>query len=48
MFLAGDDSAFITGTVVNVDGGFDAAGLIFSYEELTGYKSNVRDASKSD
>ncbi len=48
LFLASDDAAYMTGSVVNVDGGFDAAGLIFSYTELTGYKSDRRDPAKSD
>ena len=29
MFLAADESSFVVGHVLNVDGGFDAAGLIF-------------------
>ena len=48
LFLASDEAAYLTGSVVNVDGGFDAAGLIFSYTELTTVKSDVRDHSKSD
>ena len=48
VFLAGDDAAYMTGSVVNVDGGFDAAGLIFSYDELLKVKSDVRDETKSD
>ena len=28
LFLASDEAAFITGHVLNVDGGFDAAGLM--------------------
>ena len=48
LFLASDDAAYLTGSVVNVDGGFDAAGLIFSYTELTTVKSDVRDPTKSD
>ena len=48
LFLASDEAAYLTGSVVNVDGGFDAAGLIFSYTELTTVKSDVRDPIKSD
>lgn len=48
VFLASDDADYMTGSVVNVDGGFDAAGLIFSYNELLKVKSDVRDESKSD
>ena len=48
LFLASADAAYVTGGVVNVDGGFDAAGLIFSYTELTTVKSDVRDPAKSD
>ena len=48
LFLASDEAAYLTGSVVNVDGGFDAAGLIFSYTELTTVKSDVRDPSRSD
>ena len=48
LFLASDEAAYLTGSVVNVDGGFDAAGLIFSYTELTTVKSDVRDPVKSD
>ena len=48
LFLASDDAAYMTGSVVNVDGGFDAAGLIFSYTELTTVKSDVRDPAKSE
>ena len=48
LFLASDEAAYLTGSIVNVDGGFDAAGLIFSYTELTTVKSDVRDPSKSD
>ena len=35
LFLACDDSSFITGEILNVDGGFNAAGLIFPQERLT-------------
>ena len=48
LFLASADAAYVTGSIVNVDGGFDAAGLIFSYTELTTVKSDVRDPAKSD
>ena len=48
LFLASDDAAYMTGSVVNVDGGFEAAGLIFSYTELTTVKSDARDPDKSD
>ena len=34
LFLACDDSAFTTGHVLNVDGGFEAAGLMFPAEEI--------------
>jgi 3-oxoacyl-[acyl-carrier protein] reductase len=30
VFLASADSSFVAGHILNVDGGFDAAGLIFS------------------
>jgi 3-oxoacyl-[acyl-carrier protein] reductase len=30
IFLASDDSSFVVGHILNVDGGFDAAGLIFN------------------
>ena len=48
VFLATDDAAYMTGSVVNVDGGFDAAGLMFNYDELLKVKSDVRDESKSE
>jgi 3-oxoacyl-[acyl-carrier protein] reductase len=35
VFLASDDASFVAGHVLNVDGGFDAAGLIFDDEELS-------------
>ena len=43
VFLATADAAFMNGSIVNVDGGFDAAGLMFSYEELTTVKSDIRE-----
>jgi 3-oxoacyl-[acyl-carrier protein] reductase len=33
LFLASDESSFVHGHILNVDGGFDAAGLIFSDDE---------------
>ena len=38
VFLASDDSSFVCGHVLNVDGGFDAAGLIFNDEVLAAPK----------
>jgi 3-oxoacyl-[acyl-carrier protein] reductase len=32
LFLASSDASFVNGAVLNVDGGFDAAGLIFEQE----------------
>ena len=48
LYLAGENAGFVTGSVINVDGGFDAAGLMFSYDELTSLKSDERDGEKSD
>ena len=36
LFLACDDSTFTTGHILNVDGGFEAAGLMFPAEEISG------------
>lgn len=36
LFLACADSSFTTGHVLNVDGGFEAAGLMFPPEEIAG------------
>jgi 3-oxoacyl-[acyl-carrier protein] reductase len=47
VFLASDDAAYMTGSIVNVDGGFDSAGLIFSMDELLTLKSDARDPEKS-
>ncbi len=34
LFLAGDESAYISGHTINVDGGFDAAGMLFDLGDL--------------
>ena len=39
IFLASDEAQFIHGTTLNVDGGFNAAGLIFNTDEITSYQS---------
>jgi 3-oxoacyl-[acyl-carrier protein] reductase len=33
LFLASDEASFVSGHILNVDGGFDAAGLIFEPPE---------------
>jgi NAD(P)-dependent dehydrogenase (short-subunit alcohol dehydrogenase family) len=43
VFLASDDSEFIHGETLNVDGGFGAAGLVFSTSEMQAFKSGARD-----
>jgi len=47
-FLVDERASYITGSIINVDGGFDSAGLMFSYEELKSFKSDERDKTKSD
>ena len=43
VFLASDDCQFIHGETLNVDGGFGAAGLVFSTVEMKSYKSGGRE-----
>ncbi len=43
LFLACEDAAYTTGHVLNVDGGFEAAGLMFPQEEIAG-ASDMEDA----
>ena len=44
IFLSSDEAQFIHGTTLNVDGGFNAAGLIFSTDEMTSYQSGPSDS----
>ena len=44
IFLASKDAQFIRGTTLNVDGGFNAAGLIFSTDEMLSYESGPADS----
>ena len=46
-FLASEEAKFIHGTTLNVDGGFNAAGLIFSTDEMLNYESGPADLSKT-
>lgn len=43
LFLACDDSAYTTGHVLNVDGGLEAAGLMFPQDEIAG-SADMEDA----
>ena len=43
-FLASEEAKFIHGTTLNVDGGFNAAGLIFSTDEMLNYESGPADS----
>jgi 3-oxoacyl-[acyl-carrier protein] reductase len=40
LFLASDEASFVHGHILNVDGGFDAAGLIFSDDEQGNVETN--------
>jgi NAD(P)-dependent dehydrogenase (short-subunit alcohol dehydrogenase family) len=48
IFLASQEAQFIHGTTLNVDGGFNAAGLIFSTDEMTSYQSGPSDSWLTD
>ena len=48
VYLSDEQAAYITGSILNIDGGFNAAGLMFSYEELNSFKSDERDEERSD
>jgi len=43
VYLASDECRFVHGHTLNVDGGFGAAGLIFSMDEMQSYRSGPRD-----
>jgi len=47
LFLASAESSFINGAVLNVDGGFDAAGLIFDQENGAGLHGDVLNQKKA-
>src|SRR5262249_28530794 len=40
LFLAARESSFVNGHVLNVDGGFNAAGLVFDADETTNAAGN--------
>ncbi|MBH68405.1 MAG: short-chain dehydrogenase [Rhodospirillaceae bacterium] len=44
LFLASEEAQFIHGATINVDGGFNAAGLIFSTDEMLSYESGPADS----
>jgi NAD(P)-dependent dehydrogenase (short-subunit alcohol dehydrogenase family) len=48
VFLSSDEARFIHGTTLNVDGGFNAAGLIFSTDEMTHYQSGPADSWRKE
>ncbi|MBS0242756.1 MAG: 3-oxoacyl-ACP reductase FabG [Proteobacteria bacterium] len=43
VFLASDECQFVHGETLNVDGGFGAAGLVFSTGEMKSFKSGPKD-----
>jgi len=43
LYLASDECRFVTGSVLNVDGGFHGSGLIFSLDEMGAYRSGPRE-----
>ena len=43
LYLASDECQFVTGNTINVDGGFNSSGLIFSLDEMTIYRSGPQD-----
>jgi 3-oxoacyl-[acyl-carrier protein] reductase len=43
LFLASEECSHTTGQVLNVDGGIDAAGIMYSYEELTTTRSGPKE-----
>jgi len=43
LYLASDECQFVTGNIINVDGGFNSSGLIFSLDEMTSYRSGPQD-----
>ncbi len=47
LFLASDESSFVSGHVLNVDGGFNAAGLLFEDDDKTASAAPVAEVSKA-
>ena len=43
VYLASDECQFVHGETLNVDGGFGAAGLVFSTTEMKSFKSGAKD-----
>ena len=43
LYLASHECRFVTGNTINVDGGFNSSGLIFSLDEMTTYHSGPQD-----